>query len=288
VHTDAQAMESASLIGALAFTVGRDIVFGEGQYRPGTSAGNELLAHELAHVIQQASADTPVIRRKIGTIAKLGCSVTLGMDIGIYGARANAPLAAKWQRWINGRWKGTAACHGNSAGTCPTKVNATVTAHPSINWWWKVPEVNSAFVRGPGYRSKVNRLVDSGDWAEDEDELSVAHEVGHLMGQGDYYWRLPFMGERSQSGFVNDIMANYYRDPGPTEFGPALTRILAAHDIDCPCCIKYPPCRANNCALNPGLTCGQVGERRHCEWIRANNMPEALVRYNLDCSMLSR
>jgi hypothetical protein len=56
VHTDAQAAESAQAINARAYTVGRDVVFGAGQYAPGTGAGRRLLAHELAHVVQQREA----------------------------------------------------------------------------------------------------------------------------------------------------------------------------------------------------------------------------------------
>ncbi|MGH9836713.1 MAG: eCIS core domain-containing protein [Blastocatellia bacterium] len=53
VHTDAKAAESARAVNALAYTVGRDLVFGAGQYQPGTTGGNRLLAHELTHVVQQ-------------------------------------------------------------------------------------------------------------------------------------------------------------------------------------------------------------------------------------------
>jgi hypothetical protein len=53
VHADERAAESARAVGALAYTVGRDVVFGVGQYRQGTSDGMRLLAHELAHVVQQ-------------------------------------------------------------------------------------------------------------------------------------------------------------------------------------------------------------------------------------------
>lgn len=53
VHADAAAAESARSVNALAYTVGRDIVFGAGQYAPNTSAGKRLLAHELTHVVQQ-------------------------------------------------------------------------------------------------------------------------------------------------------------------------------------------------------------------------------------------
>lgn len=60
LHTDEKAAQSARAVNALAYTAGRDIVFSEGQYRPSTTQGRELLAHELTHVAQQsASASKP-------------------------------------------------------------------------------------------------------------------------------------------------------------------------------------------------------------------------------------
>ncbi len=53
IHTDSRAAESASAIQARAYTSGRDIVFGAGQYQPESESGKRLLAHELAHVGQQ-------------------------------------------------------------------------------------------------------------------------------------------------------------------------------------------------------------------------------------------
>lgn len=53
VHADGAAAASAAVLCANAWTCGRDIVFGEGSYSPGTSGGKKLLAHELAHVVQQ-------------------------------------------------------------------------------------------------------------------------------------------------------------------------------------------------------------------------------------------
>jgi hypothetical protein len=53
VHTDAKAAASARAVNALAYTVGRDVVFGAGRYRPGGNEGQHLLAHELTHVVQQ-------------------------------------------------------------------------------------------------------------------------------------------------------------------------------------------------------------------------------------------
>lgn len=54
VHTDDAAAAAAASLGADAFAVGGDIVFGAGRYEPGTSEGRRLLAHELTHAVQQA------------------------------------------------------------------------------------------------------------------------------------------------------------------------------------------------------------------------------------------
>jgi len=55
VHTDSKASESAFAVNSLAYTVGSNVVFGAGRYAPATAAGRQLLAHELAHVVQQGS-----------------------------------------------------------------------------------------------------------------------------------------------------------------------------------------------------------------------------------------
>jgi GH24 family phage-related lysozyme (muramidase) len=53
VHSDGAAQAGARAVHARAFTLGPDIVFGAGEYAPGTAQGQRLLAHELAHVVQQ-------------------------------------------------------------------------------------------------------------------------------------------------------------------------------------------------------------------------------------------
>lgn len=53
VHTSPQATEAAAAVNAQAFTVGNNIVFGDGSYDVSSGPGRRLLAHELAHVVQQ-------------------------------------------------------------------------------------------------------------------------------------------------------------------------------------------------------------------------------------------
>ena len=66
VHTDALAAESARAVSAVAYTVGRDIVFGAGRFAPGTHEGRRLVAHELTHAIQQSGSERLHVDEKRG------------------------------------------------------------------------------------------------------------------------------------------------------------------------------------------------------------------------------
>jgi hypothetical protein len=59
VHADDRAARSADAVGAAAYSVGQDVVFGRGFYRPETREGRELLAHELEHTVQDAGGPVP-------------------------------------------------------------------------------------------------------------------------------------------------------------------------------------------------------------------------------------
>lgn len=89
VHADARAAESARSMNALAYTVGRDLVFGSDLYAPQTD-GRRLLAHELVHVMQQQDSNCPQsgrVQRACGSAAidePTGCTTT---DRGIQGLR---------------------------------------------------------------------------------------------------------------------------------------------------------------------------------------------------------
>jgi hypothetical protein len=64
VHTNPEAADSVRSVGALAYTLGPDVVFGPGQYQPHSFAGRRLIAHELTHVVQQ-SGGAHVVRRAV-------------------------------------------------------------------------------------------------------------------------------------------------------------------------------------------------------------------------------
>ncbi|MEZ4771295.1 MAG: DUF4157 domain-containing protein [Caldilineales bacterium] len=63
VHIDVRANQSAQAIGARAYTVGHNVVFGAGGYAPRTGEGKSLIAHELAHVEQQKGPGAVHVQR---------------------------------------------------------------------------------------------------------------------------------------------------------------------------------------------------------------------------------
>jgi outer membrane protein OmpA-like peptidoglycan-associated protein len=79
IHAESQAAaQAASSVNALAYTMNNDVVFGKGQYQPGTSSGRSLLAHELTHVVQQgAAAETPNVQRlgDLTQVPAMACDV---------------------------------------------------------------------------------------------------------------------------------------------------------------------------------------------------------------------
>jgi hypothetical protein len=82
VHDDTRAVQSANAVNARAYTVGSDIVFGGGAYAPNSEAGRSLLAHELAHTLQQDRA---------GALAPLRRFPGDGMS---------PPGDCSWARWL--------------------------------------------------------------------------------------------------------------------------------------------------------------------------------------------
>lgn len=63
VHSNLQAAAAAESVRAHAFTVGHNLVFGTGRFAPASSEGQNLLAHELTHVVQQEGSAAPVLQR---------------------------------------------------------------------------------------------------------------------------------------------------------------------------------------------------------------------------------
>ncbi len=91
VHTDPTAAASASAVRSHAYTVGSDLVFSAGRYAPGSTYGDHLLAHELAHVVQQTGTSR---RTGILPIASSGS----GLEREAEGAARHATTASAMRR----------------------------------------------------------------------------------------------------------------------------------------------------------------------------------------------
>ncbi len=72
IHTDSNANQMARSINAKAFTKGKDVVFGAGEYKPESSSGKRLLGHELTHVVQQNYLRSKKTKEEINRKESLG------------------------------------------------------------------------------------------------------------------------------------------------------------------------------------------------------------------------
>jgi hypothetical protein len=66
VHNDSHAAQLSNNLNARAFTIGSNVAFAAGEYQPGSLVGDALLAHELAHVVQQGGGSTSVAPMRLG------------------------------------------------------------------------------------------------------------------------------------------------------------------------------------------------------------------------------
>ena len=92
VHHGPTAQEAARSVAARAFTIGNHIVFGANEYRPDSEVGQHLLAHELAHVVQQGFADPVASDRGSTGILPVAPPISRA-PLGIYRAVETACLA---------------------------------------------------------------------------------------------------------------------------------------------------------------------------------------------------
>lgn len=151
VHTDERAAGSAKAVEALAFTVGHDVVFGSGQYNPGTAEGRRLLAHELTHVVQQSVSVRNVSPGPRPDWNAAGASAEV---VGPPSSRSTrervvssllaSPRVARQTKGQGASGEGTKTQSG--AGCTPPKgiPNTDCSAYGANSWWLPPAYVNNA------------------------------------------------------------------------------------------------------------------------------------------------
>ena len=157
IHAGAPAAASAESLQARAYTVGQDIVFGAGEYQPGTPDGRHLLAHELAHTIQQSRGQAPLVQRKL----KVGAGLTLdtkGFSTTKSGDVYSAPKALRKGSVWNEIFTSLLASprQFELAGTTSAQADANLAAHMKARLGIVEFAANKKFKFGAGADFKMN------------------------------------------------------------------------------------------------------------------------------------
>jgi hypothetical protein len=133
VHADTLASDSARAVGARAYTVGNHVVFGAGQYQPGTRSGLHLLAHEMAHVVQQGGRPLGVQTRlemtRPGDAAEREADRAADAVVRGRAATSLSPSPALLARWKIEGSTATVDSTEDRLGQLPPKVQSN-----ALNW----------------------------------------------------------------------------------------------------------------------------------------------------------
>lgn len=124
LHTDSRANNFAKNVNARACTHGNNIVFGSDEYQPDTAEGKKLMAHELAHVVQQGNTLSPKIQRSPNRCEGTAC---LHEELAEQYAGPEAPPGIQYspgyERWLAGGGSRTTPTPTPTATPCPSSVS---------------------------------------------------------------------------------------------------------------------------------------------------------------------
>lgn len=171
------------------------------------------------------------------------CTLTVTLNIGIYGPGATSALASKIESCINSHWNGHTTKKGCSKcdpGNCKVAVEAHVKYYANAKHWPDVPEDNQIKIRGStGKRSWV--FGPGGSWGHWEDDTvtldnptpcwTFAHEAGHLMGLGDDY---SYWTGKPHKGHEDHMMGRYGKPVAQHEIDGILDGKKCPKECCCP------------------------------------------------------
>ena len=157
VHTDPGAAGAAERLDARAFTIGPDVAFGPGEFRPGTLEGDALIAHELAHVVQQRGAAAAVDAARTdganeGALEAEADAAAVAAVTGLHGHAGRTGAGGLLARMRSGlRLQRCGKSHGDSI--VKTMGSANKRDGTASVWYW--PEYRAEAQKGtPGFTWK--------------------------------------------------------------------------------------------------------------------------------------
>jgi hypothetical protein len=211
VHTDATAQELSDGLNARAFTIGNDIAFAPGEYQPGTVVGDTLIAHELAHVMQQGGSSSFQPQRKESDseldedadLSALGAMVSLAGGAIVPQTKPRRRSALGLQRCSSGTGKQTKKTEQ------ARKVEQT-TATPADDWDFTVEDYAQLTSGG-----KKLRISSDSAWFPAPLQENLLNTLNFLLG--------PTQGPRgSQGANLNDFFHGHVaiKRQTPGEFIP--------------------------------------------------------------------
>ncbi len=208
IHTHARAQHAASAIGARAYTLGRDIAFGAGQYAPQSSEGRHLLAHELTHVIQQQSAPDPVIRRArygAGTPPKFSERTVAVVP---QDERAHVDAAMALVDEVVNDPEEFSECHDHFADRCPGGDASTLASVWKKAVIWRITDADaSELAQGKINGSHVAFTTKGFGGSARALASTLMHEAGHNCGipNGARHWHAEQVATYCMGAGQNEI-----------------------------------------------------------------------------------
>ena len=217
VHSGAAAEQSAQDVTAHAYTVGQNIVFGVGQFAPGTQEGRRLIAHELTHVVQQSGPDG-----HIGEFGRTSDTSRSGREL----AHRTCPTVGRLQRAPAGPTPPVSSAYSGLAELEATMLQlfeklapetvATLTIHKTISIGW---------VSGEGIFDRVYTV--SGNWINPD-----LQQAAEQMGLERWNPQPELVGERALIGAAADLeqlLINHAEAEGLTVEALAISRQVCEH-----------------------------------------------------------